>query len=66
MEKLLNKKEAAAYLNVSQRTLDYFRQRGNLPCHIIGGKLVRFRVDELEQWATGRTSNPNSTKEDGK
>ncbi len=62
MTRLLNKKEAAEYLNVSQRTLDYFRERGNLPFHIIGGKLVRFRADELEQWATGRTTN-NTDKE---
>ena len=66
MTRLLNKKQAAEYLNVSQRTIDYFRQRGNLPFHVIGGKLVRFCVDELEQWATGRTSNTDSNREEDK
>ena len=66
MTNLLNKKQAAEYLNVSQRTIDYFRERGNLPSHVIGGKLVRFDARELEQWATGRTSNTDSNKENGK
>ena len=57
MKPLLNKRQAAEYLNISERTLDYFRQRGNLPFHVIGGergKLVRFDERELEFWATGR------------
>ena len=58
MKNLLNKNQAAEYLNISQRTLDYFRQRGNLPFHVIGGergKLVRFDERELQAWATGRS-----------
>lgn len=66
MTRLLNKKQAAEYLNVSQRTIDYFRERGNLPFHVIGGKLVRFRADELERWATGRSSDTDSNKESEK
>lgn len=60
MTNLLNKKEAAQYLGVSQRTLDYFRQRENLPSHVIGGKLVRFVERELEQWALGREAGAGS------
>lgn len=60
MAKLLNKKEAAEYLNISPRTLDYFRQRGNLPFHVIGGKLVRFVEAELERWALGREAGAGS------
>ncbi|MBR5710426.1 MAG: helix-turn-helix domain-containing protein [Thermoguttaceae bacterium] len=61
MTHLLNKREAAEYLNISPRTLDYFRERGGLPSHIIGGKLVRFDARELERWATGRsTGNDNN------
>lgn len=60
MTRLLNKKQAAEYLNVSQRTIDYFRERGNLPSHVIGGKLVRFDERELEQWALGRNAGAGS------
>ena len=64
--KLLNKKEAAAYLNISERTVDYFRTRGNLPFHIIGGKLVRFDLRELERWALGKETDKDEgqTKEE--
>lgn len=54
MKNLLDKAQAAQYLGVSARTIDYFRTRGNLPFHIIGGKLVRFDARELEAWALGR------------
>lgn len=54
MTNLLDKKQAAQYLGVSLRTIDYFRTRENLPFHVIGGKLIRFAADELECWALGR------------
>lgn len=66
MTHLLNKKQAAEYLNVSQRTVDYFRERGNLPSHVIGGKLIRFDERELEQWALGRNAGVDKDKEDEK
>ena len=67
MKQLLTKKQAAEYLNISPRTLDYFRERGNLPCHIIGGergKLVRFDARELEKWALGRNTDDDSNDTD--
>lgn len=68
MERMLDKKEAAEFLNVSQRTVDYFRVKGNLPFHIVGGasgKLVRFFESELRDWVTGRnTDNKDSNKEE--
>ena len=63
MKQLLDKKQAAAYLNISQRTLDYFRERGNLPFHIIGGKLVRFDERELERWAIGRDTSSGDNEQ---
>lgn len=54
MKPLLDKKQAARLLGVCERSLDYFRTRENLPYHIIGGKLIRFSEDEIEQWAIGR------------
>ncbi len=63
MTNLLNKKQAAQYLGVSQRTLDYFRQREKLPFHVIGGKLIRFVECELEQWALGRSTDKDKENE---
>ena len=67
MNRLLNKREASQYLGISQRTLDYFRQRENLPFHVIGGKLIRFDERELERWALGRdTSSGDNEQMEGK
>ena len=59
MTKLLDKRQAAEFLNCSVRAVDYFRQSAGLPAHIIGGKLVRFDARELERWALGRSSDSN-------
>lgn len=63
VQKLLSKKEAAQYLGISQRTLDIFRQRENLPSHVIGGKLVRFVEAELERWALGRNAGDGNDEQ---
>ena len=49
----VDKKEAAKILGVSVRSIDAYRQRGIIPCHVIGGKLVRFVPDEIIRWALG-------------
>ena len=69
MERMLDKKEAAAFLNVSQRTVDYFRVKGNLPFHIVGGasgKLVRFFESELRDWVTGRNTDKDNKDSNNK
>lgn len=53
MEKLLDKKQAADYLGISVRSVDYFRLTGGLPFHVLNGKLVRFVPRELEAWVLG-------------
>ena len=58
MQCLLDKKMVAQMLKVSVRSVDYLRERG-LPCHIIGGKLVRFDEDEVKQWALGHETEYN-------
>lgn len=63
MEQMMDKKQAAAFLNVSQRTVDYFRVKGGLPFHIVGGasgKLVRFFESELRDWVTGRNTDKDN------
>lgn len=59
MKNLLNKREAAERLQISVRTLDSLRQRGNLPAHTIGNQ-VRFDETELERWALGRDRSNDS------
>ena len=45
---LLDKREAAAYLGLSPRAVDYYIQKRLLPYYKIGGKTVRFRVSDLD------------------
>ena len=68
MKRLLSKQEAADLLGVSVRSIDFYRQTASLPYHVVGGKLIRFSEDELEQWATGRNGkdNDNNGKEESK
>jgi excisionase family DNA binding protein len=47
-QKLLDKTEAAKYLGLSVRTVDYYIQKRLLPFYKIGGKTVRFRLSDLD------------------
>ncbi len=59
----LNTREAAAWLNLSPRTLDRCRVSGAGPVfHRIGGR-VRYLIADLETWAAGRRRV--STSDDG-
>ncbi len=64
MTNLLNKRQAAHFLGVSVRAVDYFRRSAGLPAHIIGGKLVRFDARELERWALGRNTDDDNNDND--
>ena len=71
MEKLLDKKQAADYLGISIRSIDYFRTKGDLPFHVLNGKLVRFVPRELEAWVLGNkvssgNDNDSNDKEETK
>ena len=59
----LNTREAAAWLNLSPRTLDRYRVNGDGPVfHRFGGR-VRYLVTDLEDWASARRRV--STSDDG-
>lgn len=45
---LLDKREAAQYLGLSVRTVDYYIQKRLLPFYKIGGKTVRFKLSDLD------------------
>lgn len=48
-DKLLTKQEASAYLAVSRRTVDRFRQKGLLPAVKVG-HVVRFALADLDDF----------------
>jgi excisionase family DNA binding protein len=53
---VLDTREAAAYLAVSEATLRRMVRRGDLP-HVRLGKVgVRFRLVDLDAWLAARTS----------
>ena len=57
---LLNQRECAAYLGVSERTLEGWRLRGGGPAYIRVGQgrrrhLVRYRPADVEQWIADRS-----------
>ena len=53
-EKLLNTKELASYLGVAVSTLLLYRAEGTGPRYIKMGRLVRYRVDDVEAWLAER------------
>ena len=67
MKELLNKQQAAQLLGVSVRSIDNFRQSGNLPFHRLpGSRVVRFDRAELEEWATGRKDGSGDVEQTDK
>ena len=46
-EKLLTKKEAAKYLNISEKELENLVAKGRLSAYKIGGAFVRFKREHL-------------------
>lgn len=65
IEHFIDKKEAAEFLQLSERSIDYFRKDGNLPSHVTpGGGRVLFLKSELFQWLTGR--KPETAETEGK
>lgn len=60
MEKLLNIKEAAEFLNVSEMTIRRWTNGGRLPCFRVGGKRERrFKFQDLHAYIEGRAVSPN-------
>ena len=60
----LSTREAACYLGLSVRTLNRYRVSGDGPVfHRFGGRAVRYRRDDLDDWAAARRRV--STVDDG-
>lgn len=51
---LLNYKQAARYLAISEPYLRRLKSRGLIPCVLVGDRAVRFRVSSLNRWIEKR------------
>ena len=54
MDDLLNSKKAAAFLGVSERTLERLRTAGQGPKYIKFGMVVRYDPADILAWIKGR------------
>lgn len=52
--------EAAAWLGLSPRTLDAYRVRGGGPAFHRFGRIVRYRLADLDDWAAERRMDSTS------
>jgi excisionase family DNA binding protein len=59
----LNERQAAKYLGVSAGTLRLWRSENRSPRYFRAGKLIRFRVRDLNEWIEQRLSAPTTTME---
>ncbi len=51
---LLNYKQTARYLSLSEQHIRRLKSKGQIPYIRIGSRSVRFRVKSLNQWVEGR------------
>ena len=56
-EKLLNIEEVARYLNLSEKTVKQLVEKGDLPAYKIGGVILRFKREQIENYRKRRSSN---------
>jgi hypothetical protein len=57
-ENALDERQAARYLGVSHSTLRLWRSQNRSPRYFKAGKLIRFRVRDLNEWTEARMSAP--------
>ena len=60
MTALLNQREAADFLRLSQRTLERFRLTGDGPPFVKTGRRVAYRREDLDRWITDRVRQSTS------
>jgi Helix-turn-helix domain len=56
----LSNDQAAAFLNLSPRTLEKYRVIGGGPQFRKFGRRVQYAIDDLQTWAAKRTCNSTS------
>ena len=62
-QRYLSTKQAAKYLGVSRKKLDRLRTEGGGPAYYKLGSSVRYRIEDLDEWA--RPRRRLSTSDDG-
>lgn len=55
---LIAPEEVAAYLGISPDTINTFRKQGRGPRYTRVGKLVRYRLEDVEEWLARHTVDP--------
>lgn len=68
MAPVLNTKELAEYLNVSERTLEKYRMEGDGPRFVkLSARAVRYRVEDVEAWLNNnlRSNTYEETNDEG-
>ncbi len=52
--RLLTKKEVAAIVGVTERTIEIWSEKGRIPAPVkVGSRLVRWPANIIEQWIAG-------------
>jgi excisionase family DNA binding protein len=59
MDQILTKDEAAKFLKMSAKTIDYFITSGQIPFSRIGKRSVRFSTARLLRWMEEREGIPH-------
>ncbi len=59
---LLNQREAAAVLRLSERTLERFRLSGDGPLYVKAGRRVAYRHEDLDRWVSDRVRTSTSER----
>jgi predicted DNA-binding transcriptional regulator AlpA len=63
--RLLNQREAAVVLRLSERTLERFRLTGGGPVFVKAGRRVLYREPDIEEWIASRTrASTSATRPD--
>jgi excisionase family DNA binding protein len=57
---LLDQREAARLLRLSERTLERLRLSGSGPLYVKAGRCVRYREADLEEWIAARVVSSTS------
>jgi excisionase family DNA binding protein len=57
---LLDQREAAKLLRLSERTLERLRLQGGGPLYVKAGRAVRYREADLKAWIDARVVNSTS------
>jgi excisionase family DNA binding protein len=61
-ENALNERQAAKFLGVSPGTLRLWRSENRSPRFFRAGKLIRFRIRDLNEWIEQRLSTSTTTE----